>query len=118
MTKEFWKAALIRAVRTIAQTAIATIGTTALVESVNWLAVLSASALAGVLSLLTSIATGLPETETVIEYRYLDETGAHVDGHYTLIHNVEEDICEEQEGPDKWGASGLFHGTKGAGEDE
>ena len=54
------KAAGIRALRTVAQTAIATIGTTAALEGVNWLAVLSASALAGVLSLLTSIA-GLPE---------------------------------------------------------
>lgn len=59
-TKAWLKAAGIRAVRTVAQTAVATIGTAALIESVNWLAVLSASALAGVLSLLTSIA-GLPE---------------------------------------------------------
>ena len=61
MTKEFWKAALIRAVRTIAQTAVATIGTTAVMEEVNWIMVGSASLLAGVLSILTSIATGLPE---------------------------------------------------------
>lgn len=61
MSKEFWKAALIRAVRTICQTAIATIGTTALIENVNWLLVLSSSALAGLLSILNSIATGLPE---------------------------------------------------------
>ena len=57
----FWKAALIRAVRTICQTAIATIGTTAVLEEVNWILVLSSSALAGLLSLLNSIATGLPE---------------------------------------------------------
>ena len=59
--KRFWQAAIIRAVRTVAQTAIATIGTAALLSQVNWLAVLSASALAGILSILTSISTGLPE---------------------------------------------------------
>lgn len=59
----FWKSALARCLRTFAQTAIATIGTTALMEQVNWLAVLSASTLAAILSLLTSIATGLPEVE-------------------------------------------------------
>ena len=58
--KEWFKWAGIRAVKTIAQTAIATIGTTALLTEVNWLVVASASALAGVLSLLTSIA-GIPE---------------------------------------------------------
>lgn len=63
MTKEFWKAAIIRAVRTVCQTAIATIGTTALIEEVNWLMVLSSSALAGVLSILNSLATGLPEVD-------------------------------------------------------
>jgi len=61
--KSFWKAAAIRALRTLAQTAAATIGTTALMEEVNWVAVASASALAAVLSVLTSIATGLPEAE-------------------------------------------------------
>ena len=59
--KAFWKAALIRAVRTIAQTAIAAIGTTALISEVDWMMVLSTAALAGILSLLNSIATGLPE---------------------------------------------------------
>lgn len=61
MTKEFWRAALIRAVRTIAQTAVATIGTTAAMQDVNWIMVGSTSLLAGILSILTSIATGLPE---------------------------------------------------------
>ena len=63
MTKTFWKAAAIRAARTIAQTAIATIGTSVVLQDVNWCVVLSASALAGVLSILTSIASGLPEVD-------------------------------------------------------
>ena len=63
LTKEFWKAAAIRALRTFAQTAIATIGTTAVLEEVNWIAVASASVLAGILSILNSIATGLPEAK-------------------------------------------------------
>lgn len=56
------KAAGIRAVKTFAQTMIATIGTTAIIEDVNWAVVLSASALAALLSILTSVA-GLPEVE-------------------------------------------------------
>lgn len=59
-SKTWFKAAAVRAARTVAQTAIATIGTAAMIDQVNWMAVLSASALAGALSLLTSIA-GLPE---------------------------------------------------------
>ena len=61
LTKEFWKAAGIRALRTICQTAIATIGTTAVIEEVNWLLVGSSALLAGILSILNSIGTGLPE---------------------------------------------------------
>jgi len=60
MTKKWWKAAGIRAVKTVAQTAAATIGTTAMLSEVNWMVVGSTALLAGVLSLLTSIA-GLPE---------------------------------------------------------
>lgn len=59
---QWFKCAAIRAMKTIAQTAIATIGTTAVMEQVKWSVVLSASLLAGLLSLLTSIA-GLPEVE-------------------------------------------------------
>ena len=59
--KDWFKAAGIRAIKTIAQTAIATIGTAAVLGDVNWVMVAAAAALAGVLSLLTSVATGLPE---------------------------------------------------------
>ncbi len=66
MKKEYWmkwfKAAGVRAIKTVAQTAVASIGTSAVMGEVNWVMVASASALAGVLSLLTSVA-GLPEVE-------------------------------------------------------
>lgn len=61
-SKEWWKAAGIRAIKTVCQTAIATIGTSALMSEVNWVAVASASVLAGILSMLTSVA-GLPEVD-------------------------------------------------------
>lgn len=61
-SKEWLRAAGIRAIKTVAQTAIATIGTAAVMGEVNWLAVGSAALLAGILSMLTSIA-GLPELE-------------------------------------------------------
>ena len=89
INRTWWKAAFVRALRTVAQTAVATIGTAALIERVNWLAVLSASALAGVLSLLTSLA-GLPEVReeqtddedkgrmTVKAYDNYDEDGSPI----------------------------------------
>lgn len=61
-TKKWIKAAGIRAIKTICQTAVATIGTAAVIDEVNWIAVASASVLAGILSLLTSVA-GLPELD-------------------------------------------------------
>lgn len=61
-TPEWWAAAGVRALKTCAQTAVATIGTAMVLSEVSWIAVASASVLAGILSLLTSIA-GLPELE-------------------------------------------------------
>lgn len=61
------RAASVRAIKTIAQTAIATIGTSAVLSDVNWKIVISASLLSGILSMLTSIA-GLPEVEQEINY--------------------------------------------------
>lgn len=63
MTGKFWKAAAIRAARTLCQSAVAAIGTAAMLQDVNWISVASTAALAAVLSMLNSIATGLPEAE-------------------------------------------------------
>lgn len=77
--KGFWKYALYRALRTIAQTAVSTIavfstGEIVGVADINWVLVASASVLAGILSILTSIATGLPEDEYEKHlYMYYDE---------------------------------------------
>lgn len=61
--KDFWKKAAIRAAHTLAQTAIATIGTTKLIQEVDWGLVASTAALAALLSLLKSIVVGLPEVD-------------------------------------------------------
>lgn len=82
MNKNFWKAALIRAARTVAQAALAMIPAAATIQQVNWLTVLSTAALAGVVSILTSIATGLPEAEPKtqdVRTIYLDEEGREID---------------------------------------
>lgn len=60
--KKWIKYASIRAIKTIAQTALATIGTSAVISNVNWIMVLSSSLLAGILSILTSVA-GIPEVK-------------------------------------------------------
>lgn len=63
MDKLFWKATVIRAIRTVCQSAIALIPASALLSEVEWKLVASASILAGIVSVLTSVATGLPEVE-------------------------------------------------------
>lgn len=65
-TKEWLKAAGIRAVRTVAQTAAATIGTAVVLAEVDWLTVSSTAALAGILSILTSVGFGMPETDSTV----------------------------------------------------
>ena len=103
MNKEFWYASLIRAVRTICQTAVATIGTAMVVTEVDWKYVVSASVLAGLLSILTSIATGLPEVD--ICHEMTDEEAADfIDYNDELIDELfeyeeedgdEEEVCDE-----------------------
>ena len=91
MTLDFWKAALIRALKTVCQTAVATIGTAMAITDVNWLYVLSASLLAGILSLLTSISMGLPEVQLADTLYDLDNEG---DEEYAEEY---EELDEEEE---------------------
>ncbi len=72
MNPEWWKAAGMRALKTMCQTAIATIGSSAVIQEVNWPMVASATALSGILSLLTSGA-GLPELKQAEEIKQLEE---------------------------------------------
>ena len=74
MNVRWWKAAGIRAIRTFFQTFAASIGSSALIESINWQLVFSASALAAILSLATSLA-GLPELELTDEAEGIDDDG-------------------------------------------
>lgn len=92
MNKEFWEATLIRAIRTVCQTAIAMIGTGQVgILEIDWLKVLSVSAVAGLLSVLTSIATGLPEVDEKINQL---QTNYNTD---TLREMVGEDDEEEND---------------------
>ena len=63
MTKEWWKAAGVRALKTVAQTAVALLGVGTVLSDIDWIQVVSAAALAGILSMLTSLA-GLPEVDS------------------------------------------------------
>lgn len=72
--KQWWKAAGIRAIKTVAQSGIAAIGTAAVLQEVNWLMIGSAAALSGILSLLTSVV-GLPEVKLEKETKGGEEDG-------------------------------------------
>jgi len=82
MNKDFWKAALIRAIKTICQTAVATIGTAMVITDVNWVHVLSASLLSGILSILTSLSVGLPEVQLSDTLYALENDGEDEPNHY------------------------------------
>lgn len=98
MNRDFWKAALIRALKTVCQTAVATIGTAMVVTDVNWIYVLSASALAGILSLLTSISAGLPEVQLADTLYALDnmEDEDYFEAYNSLDTEEIEDEDEEE----------------------
>lgn len=94
MNKQFWKASLIRAIRTIAQTAVSLIGTAVVMSDVNWSVVVSASILSGILSILTAIATGLPEVA------YSEHTGAtpkEPADSYRTVYMIDEELATERE---------------------
>ena len=93
-SKAWWEAALIRALRTLCQTAAACIGTAALLSEVDWLACVSAALLAALLSLLTSLG-GLPEAEEEAGAPSAEKIGAS----FTAVHAVIESGAGEAEDP-------------------
>lgn len=98
MTREFWTATLYRAIRTICQTAIATIGTAMVITEVNWTYVVSASALAGLLSVLTSVATGLPEVELQETLYSLDNVIFEEDEEDDYVYDPADEVSIPQGG--------------------
>ena len=95
MNKDFWKAAAIRAIKTICQTAIATIGSAMVITDVNWVYVLSASALAGILSILTSLSAGLPEVQLANTLYDLDNMAD--EDYMEEYHALDEEEVDEDE---------------------
>ena len=88
--KEFFKAAGIRAIRTIAQTALAMIPVGVMINEVNWIAVAGTAALAGVCSILTSLVTGLPEVDKPDTSLTWEQYKAD-QGTVTVLNNEESD---------------------------
>lgn len=96
MNKEFWKAALIRAIKTFCQAAIAAIPTTAVaLNEVNWALVFSAATLASILSVLTSISAGLPEVQLAQTLYDLDNDGDIEPNNYVFDDEEYEESEEE-----------------------
>lgn len=91
---EFMKATLIRAIRTVCQTAVATIGTAAVLSDVDWRFVVSASILSGIISVLTSISTGLPEVQSAIEAT--DEDMADVEAAPYDVQNYDDLYIDDE----------------------
>lgn len=99
--REWITAALVRAVRTLAQTAVALIGTTAVIEAVDWRLVASGSALAAILSLLTSLA-GLPEVDPRTETERLADELADADRRAIVAALDTEPVRPDPDGVVRW----------------
>ena len=99
---EFWKATLVRALKTVCQTAVATIGSAVVLTDVNWVMVFSASVLAGILSVLTSVSAGLPEVRPAIEATDDDMAGVEVED-YDDIGDYDDTFVDDEvdEGDDE-----------------